>query len=58
MDAAGLMHYIGKESEWTLACAVILMMGILKGQTGRRHHLQAVVNKKYSKLNFRPCLYR
>ena len=53
MDAAGLRNHIGKGREVSLAHVVIPRTGRFKGGTGSRHHLQAIVNEKDSKLNFR-----
>ena len=46
MYASGLRHNIGKVREGPLDHVVIPLVGIFKGGTGSRHHLQEVVNKK------------
>ena len=58
MDAAGLRHHIGKIGEGPLAHVVINLMGIFKGETGSRHHLQAIVNETASELKVRWWLER
>ena len=58
MNASGLWHHIGKVIEGTLDHVVITFMGRFKGETMSRHHLQAVVNEKVSKLNVRWWLER
>ena len=50
MNAAGLRYHIGKGKEGPLDHLVIPIMGRLKGGTGTRHQLQAIVNKKASNL--------
>ena len=44
MDTAWLRHHIGKVREGPLSREVIPLMGRFKGDTGSRHHIQAVVN--------------
>ena len=58
MDVAWLRHQSRKFREGPLACVVIPLMGRFKGDTGSRHHIQAVVNEIYSKLKVRWCLDR
>ena len=53
MDAEVLRHHIGKGREGPLNNVVIPLMGIFKGYTCRRHHIQVVVNKRASKLKVR-----
>ena len=53
MDASVLRNHIGKGREGPLSHALITIMGRFKGETGRRHHLQAVVNDKASNLKAR-----
>ena len=52
MDASVLWHHVGKVREGPLSHVVIPLMVRFKGETGSRHHLQAVINKTDSKLNF------
>ena len=44
VDAYRLRHHIGKGREGALAHLVIPLMGIFKGETGIRHHLQGIVS--------------
>ena len=53
MDVAGLWHQIGKGREGNLYHVVIPLMGRFKGEPESRHHLQAVINEKNSKLKVR-----
>ena len=53
MDAAGLRQHIGKVREGNLAYVVIPLICRFKGDTGRRHHLNDVVNDTASKLKVR-----
>ena len=57
MDASGLRYHIGKGREGTLVRIVIPLVVISKGETSRRHHFQAVVNKIASKLKVGFWLY-
>ena len=53
MDTSGFCRHIGKLREGSLAHLVIPLIVIFKGGNVRRHHLQAVVNNTYSRLNVR-----
>ena len=44
IDASGLRHHIGKGREGYLVHVLIPLMGIFKGGTWSRRHLQVVVN--------------
>ena len=58
MDEAGLQHHIQKGRKGPLDHLVICLMGMFKGETGRRQHLQAVANESASKLKVRWWLER
>ena len=51
MDAEGLRHHIVKVREGFLDRVIIPLVGIFKGGTGSRHHLQFVMSNTASKLN-------
>ena len=53
MDASVLRNHIGKGREGNLAYVVIPLICRFKGDTGRRHHLNDVVNDTASKLKVR-----
>ena len=45
MNSSGFRHHIGKGREGPLDHVVTPFMDIFKGETGIRHHLQAVMNE-------------
>ena len=53
MDAVGFWYHIGKGRGEPLYHVLIPLMGRFKGETGIRHHLQAVLNETSSKLKVR-----
>ena len=56
MDAAVLRNQIDKGREGGLARVEIPLIGRVEGDTGSRHHLQAIINEIDSNLNVRWCI--